>query len=1083
MKPFFSLIFFFLFTGLPDAFAQKAEVIADTALARQYLEEAEWFTDKRMVTEAREKVDSAKVIYEKMHEKGLRGMADVWAQTGIIDYYSGDYEKALQDWNKSLGILTKLFGEMTPEAATIMNNLGVIYLVRGDYSKAIKQYEKVLEFRINKFGVSSLPVAQSYENLGLAFSGIGEYVKSTEYLYKALDIQTSKSEINYHNVAQVYNNLGSVFDNLGKYNIAIDYYQKGLNTWMLNPGAEIDHPTVATFYTNLGLLHNNKGAINEAIEYLEKALDIQKKKLGANHPDLSITYLNLGIAYDNKGKSRKSIEYHYEALKIFSSTLGANHPYVASTYSSLGVIFGKIGFYEKAIEVSKKAIAIQIALLGESHLDVAKSYDNLGNIYYKKQDFSLALKYQLKALAICEEKKENNGLLPVIYNSLGNTYNGKGNYDEAIQYLNKAQRFIVKQMGENSPNLAIPYMNLVNVYYNKGNYQGALKYIDKALHSINYLNQDSISYLSSHSNLISLLHRQSICFIALFHREYYQPFLYEAKKSLEKNFKVLNDQFRVQSLFSQSSLIKTAHKIYEEGLLTNLLLYQKTDSTHYQTESFTFAERSKSLLLYQSIQESQALQYAGIPDSLLEQEYDLRVDISYYDQKRQEELTKGLTETDSTVLEISSTLFDLNQSYDSLKTLFETQYPDYYNLKYDLSTVSIEEVQQDLLAPDQTMLQYFVGDSSIFVFTLNTNSYDVLEVKKDFPLEEWVDQMRKGMYAQFGSNNPADSLYVNSTYSAEKYTEAAFQLYQKLVAPVTSQLKQRLIIVPDGVLGYVPFQALLTQAPNRAYRYQSHAYFGIEHPISYAYSATLWKEMRQKQHQQKATKSLLAVAPYYDGSLYTLDSLYQQELAELGIDGELQTRNAFAPLKYSGEEAFFASELWQGDYLDQGEATEARFIQSAGDYRILHLATHGEANDQVGEYAFLAFTEIPDSLENELLYVKDIYNLSLNADLVILSACQTGTGELQRGEGIISLARAFAYAGAKSMITTLWSVNDAKTKELMNNFHLNLKQGDTKDVALWKAQNQYLKSNKGAAANPFYWAPFIGIGDMGKIKS
>ena len=140
------------------------------------------------------------------------------------------------------------------------------------------------------------------------------------------------------------------------------------------------------------------------------------------------------------------------------------------------------------------------------------------------------------------------------------------------------------------------------------------------------------------------------------------------------------------------------------------------------------------------------------------------------------------------------------------------------------------------------------------------------------------------------------------------------------------------------------------------------------------------------------------------------------------------------------------------------------------------------ANDAIGAFAFLAFTEIPDTIENELLFIKDVYNLELNADLVVLSACQTGIGKLQRGEGIISLARAFAYAGAKSIVTTLWNVNDVKTKDLMIDFHLKLKNGADKDVALFQAQKKYLETHKGELANPYYWAPFISIGNKQGIK-
>lgn len=157
-----------------------------------------------------------------------------------------------------------------------------------------------------------------------------------------------------------------------------------------------------------------------------------------------------------------------------------------------------------------------------------------------------------------------------------------------------------------------------------------------------------------------------------------------------------------------------------------------------------------------------------------------------------------------------------------------------------------------------------------------------------------------------------------------------------------------------------------------------------------------------------------------------------------------------------------AQKLLGGDVFSDTSATEKRFNEVAGNYRILHLSTHGKADDRVGDYSYLVFSPQKDAIENELLYCRDIYNLSLNADLVVLSACETGIGKLRRGEGIISLARAFAYAGAKSIVNSLWSVNDASTQELMVGFYKGLKKGDTKSQALAQAKRRFLEEPSAA---------------------
>ena len=193
------------------------------------------------------------------------------------------------------------------------------------------------------------------------------------------------------------------------------------------------------------------------------------------------------------------------------------------------------------------------------------------------------------------------------------------------------------------------------------------------------------------------------------------------------------------------------------------------------------------------------------------------------------------------------------------------------------------------------------------------------------------------------------------------------------------------------------------------------------------------------------------------------------DLTELHID-----KDEFCfIIRQQGEEPF--------KLVFQNTGQPSAFFYDAGKYRILHLSTHGKADSRVGDFSYLAFYPQPDSLDNELLFVRDIYNLDLNADLVMLSACETAIGELKRGEGIISLARAFAYAGAKSIFTTLWRVNDQSTYELTVSFYRYLKAGLSKDAALRQAKLDYLDSHSDIEAYPFFWAALIGVGDMSKL--
>ena len=1071
-------------------------------------------------------------IWLKLFGKEHLKIAQLYNTLGIIYKQKGLHQQAIEYHQQALDIRIKLSGEESKVTAESYENLGAAYNIQGNYEKAIQYHKKALEVFTKISGEDNQDVANSLNSLGMTYGNNSEYDKAVENLEKSLTIYLKLLPENHLALAVPYINLGSVYDFYGDFDKAIFYKEKGLRIRVNN--LEENHPAVGRAYSYLAFSNLYKGEYDKALVFAEKSLEIQKQFSDGDNIGLASAYFNLGLIYYKKGDYNRAIEYNKKALEIKLHFFGANNPDIASAYNNLGMIYYAKNELDKALQFYQKALQLQIKVLGEEHIDVAGSYQNIGAIYSVQQKPIEAYKYTQKALELfIELAGEETYNVALAYNNLGAASTLEDDYEKAIHYFDKTLAINLKLFGEMHSDVGLAYHNLGEAYRNKQEYQKSIEffkkaekidletlgsqhptlaknywamgwslknlreydkaneYFEKSLSCLNFNSLDSLYRVSSIAGLITALNEKG-----LFQYEFYlvnsqNKYLKEAYNTFQNVNGVINYQLKNTDFISISELNSKARGIYSNMMPVNYLLYQLTDSIHYLTEGFTFAERSKAYLLYQSMQESNALQFAGIPDTLLQDEYDLRVNLSYYEKKRQEKLDEGLSETDTTVLAYSSRVFDLRQEYETLKKRFETEFPEYYRLKYDLSVVSVEETQQ-LLQPDQTLLEYFVGDSSIFVFVVNKDSFSVQEVKKDFQLDSLVQSFRKGIYAQFDQNsqNTADSIYYqNPDFAIQQYTDAAVQLYEKLVAPVESQLRQRLIIVPDGVLGYLPFQALLKTKPEKPSRFHLHQYFGSEHPISYCYSATLLREMMQKQHKQTPEKSVLAVAPFYDGTQYMLDSIIQKErenlAADLGEDFSIASsdnRNALIPLPHSGDEANKTKALWKGDLLLKQDATEKNFTDLAGQYRILHLASHGKANDKVGDYSYLAFTEIKDSIENEKLFVKDLYNLQLNADLVVLSACETGIGELQRGEGIVSLARAFAYAGAKSIVTTLWQVNDEKTKDLMVRFHKNLKEGEAKDVALWKAQTAYLKKHTGEAANPFFWAAFIGIGDMGAIR-
>ncbi|MEZ4955459.1 MAG: CHAT domain-containing tetratricopeptide repeat protein [Saprospiraceae bacterium] len=753
--------------------------------------------------------------------------------------------------------------------------------------------------------------------------------------------------------------------------------------------------------------------------------------------------MNLGNIYQRINDFETALYYHQNSMEILLENLGDSHPELAASYNNMATIFSLLHDHDNSLHYNDLAKNIWVSNFGESDADIARWY------------------LRRAMIGSCEGLSRIDSLFEKALNIRIESFGEKHPMTTEIRnhygvYLNKNKNF----HKANSQFLYSFYSNNLDIN-DEHSFNNILSY-DDVLYSYKNL-------IKNHNDLFTLEGNSIFLDSAILYSNHFENYIDYLTNS-------------VSNIYLQNEFLNDTKKVYQNSIATLLYKLDLSDQYIFNERIFGYQEKSKSNLLKHGITESNALQYAGIPDSLLQKEYDLRIDITYYDKKRQEKLSEGLEETDTTVLAISSKLFDLNREYEALKERFETDYPDYYKLKYDLSTVSLGYVQDTLLTADQTLLEYFVGDSSIFIFTVGKDKYDVVEVKRDFPLEDWVKQLQNGLTGYYTQPlaQRTDDLYKETI---QQYIEASQQLYGKLVAPVKEQLNtSELIIVPDGLLGYVPFGALLSGQPKRASVFDTYPFLEKDYKISYCYSATLLREMKEKQHKRQPTGSLVAFAPFYEGSYELLDTTFSLTFDTLAngqdtlIFNDVVTRKDFNNLPASGEEVKAASLFWNGDYYLNADATEDRFNEVAGNYRIVHLSTHGVADSRSGDYSYLAFAEQKDSLENEFLYVRDLYNTQLNADLVTLSACETAAGELQRGEGIISLARAFAYAGAKSIVTTLWVADDSATKDLMKVFYQQLKNGEAKDASLQSAKLGLLK-NRGYS-HPFFWAGFVPVGDM-----
>ncbi|MEM6725572.1 MAG: CHAT domain-containing tetratricopeptide repeat protein [Bacteroidota bacterium] len=844
---------------------------------------------------------------------------------------------------------------------------------------------------------------------------------------------------------------------------AITAYQQAVEvrTLILGP----NDLNVARSNHNIGSCYELMKDPDNAIAYYQKGLDI--RKLHDVPDDQAYSYLRIGANYTEKEDYTKGLEYLEPALQIYLKLYGEIDEDVAETYNLIGIAQFLRKEYDLAIEAYEQALIIY------QHPDLeiiegqTNALNNIGGAYFEAGETQKALDYYQRSMRLNQKMGEDNldGLADN-YTNIGLCYSELGQFRQAKNYLKKALETSKTLFGEIHPEHAYHYDNLAGMYYDNLDSIDALSANTQGIASIvaNFSETDlfglpdiqSDQIIGSKRLLLTLLSNRAL---------YLDEFAKSSTERVQACFQTIDqliDLMRQEQSAKGSKLFWTeeALPIYERAVVNSL-----KEPQFRMDQAFYFMEKSKSILLLESLKESNARKFAGLSDDLLEKEANLKENII---QTEQALFALQLQENpdSNALISTQEQLLEERSYYDGLIQELETNHPAYYQMKYDFS--SIDRAELGRVLPSETgLVEYLVGDKGLYIyyhFNRDKLSGDSMIIRPlDEELSEKVSRFRASIYGYFLGSDRSDTNYQ---LQAETYIRLGQELYAYLLGDLPD-LPDKLIIIPDGVLGYLPFDALLTEAPQQATRFKSHPYLIRKHQISYSYSANLLQEMLAPRNRS-SNHRLLAFAPSFSGNSTA--------------ESPILNRASLKPLLHNQEEVKAIKKMIGGKLFLGQEATEAQFREMGSQYSILHFATHGKANDEAADYSYLAFAEIADSTENEFLFVHDLYSMELNADMAVLSACETGTGKLYRGEGIMSLARGFSYAGVPSIVTTLWSVNDAKTSELMQGFYAELNDDADKTTALQRAKLMMIQnSSDDLQAHPFYWSGAILIGDPSPI--
>ncbi|MEP1032740.1 CHAT domain-containing protein [Ekhidna sp.] len=803
--------------------------------------------------------------------------------------------------------------------------------------------------------------------------------------------------------------------------------------------AEISNQYVlrARCLTLLGLSYLNLGHNDDALENLlaaEGSFPEDDSNEKANCLDA------IGQVYNNNENKQLATQYLEQAFKMRRKLFGAQSIEAANSYNNLGQVFLKSDPLQ-AIIYFNRAKGIYEEQLGNSSRRALRANLNIAFAEIEQGNYDDALK-QLNTVrqiydATYNDEHPNKAYIQSI---IGRVYLLKEAYEQALLNQKEALQMYISLFGEKHPDVANTYFSIGEIYKAKSEFKVSVEFYQRAIYA-NLPNQVYVDIydlpkLQNYFNadiLLRTLQAKAIALGALhFEKSLNVKDLVGAIDAYRKcddlitiiRRKRLNEQDKLK-------LGQIAKEVYENGIQLSLILSEQSFNRkkHIQT-AFDFCERSKSSVLLEAITESKAKKFAGIPDEQISLEDSLKDEISYLEQQLAQQ-------ENADNQEMKDLLFSYQNTYRVFISNLESNYPEYYKLKYNQSIATIESVQQHL-TDKMAMLSYFLGDKELYIFIITNKGVKAERKPKGEDFDKLTSALR-------------NSIKYNSKSA---FMKTAKSLHSLLIPNLSSSINE-LVILPDGVLGTLPFESFV-RADDASDNYSNATFLIKEYHVSYDYSATIFNERHADERQ--INPEILLIAPI---------SFENNEVRMNSLPGSEKEINE---IRY----------LFMGSNCDTkvqsgNDASESNFKnESLGKYRYVHFATHGLVNES--EPALSRIFLKPDATEDGSLYTGEIYNLNIDADLVTLSACETGLGKVAKGEGIVGLSRALQYAGANNIIVSLWQVADASTAQMMIEFYkYNLNnEHHGYNAALRQAKLSLLNSEE--YARPYYWAPFILVG-------
>lgn len=931
--------------------------------------------------------------------------------------------------------------------------LARFYVHLRDYKSASEQNLLALEETKKMTNATGDLFGLIHHNLSIDYRRIGTIKKAIWHSKKSLEYYLSYPKSEKSKILDAYNSLGARMWDIYKIDSAIYYFKKAEKIIEgLEPTPMNKYYHKAKAQSNISSAHSQIGNISEASTYNEKAIKNYNTFINSNSDKdffkeearlfMFMTIQNYAddfIAQGNYTKARDLNEYVYtQQLKHMP-----NNDYEI-TYSllNLGNIYLKLKDHKRAETYINKGLELSLKNEQDNKLGVADAYyykgvinDYYGNVEKAKTNYELS-------------KTRYEGIFGKHYDDFylnamqtySKFYSENGYHDLAIAMAQKAYNYVVKNQGKTTTIESSQLINLAKIYFKANDFDNALSHINKALALYN----DSEALTSNQINDFSLnLDKPSAILLKskIVLKQYQKTDVTVLKteyQHLKQAISILEHQKTIITEDENLSvIIEDNNELFEYAKQVCLWLYQSTNEARYLEDMLSLHESKLYNRIRQQLNVNTKFSSNDIPKHVIEKES------QYITQLKQS--LKNTNHIESFI--------EANEQWKNFLLTLKKDYPKYYKLKY--ASIAKEFNLDAITKEKHSVLRYLYIYNDLFAFVIEDQKLQLFEIEttklnqilKDFNSEQ-LDQ------------------------SVEPY----HILYRILWQPIEETLSHdNIIIIPDGNLFNLSFETL-SSIPVNSYKALASNSLLNKHQISYNYSLLLIDKHKTPTFFEN---NFIAFTPEFNDSM---KSNYKTAIRDsIFLDKAYLT---LLPQPFSKDLAKSSSRIFEGTLFSNEKASKQVFTKQAKEHKIIHIGTHAESNNVSPELSRLIFAKnVSDTLatDDNSLYTYEIYNQNLSSNLAILTACETGKPTYQAGEGMISLAHAFNYAGSESILTSLWKIDEQSSAQIIESFYDYIKQGKPKNKALQKAKLDYLTTAEGRTLAPQYWAGLVLIGDTTPI--